>query len=451
MKRWINWSSEDLNSQHATSQHALPPSLAGFEPTQKRQRSMNLKASMKSLFRSVKKIIPGHRQSKQAASDPYAHCIQKTAAMREADDFLARLGGQWKPEDLEGRIAYLYKVIDDSFERVRKEVMKGNAAATSAPPNVVREYMREIRALQALLMTCPKPVDTSKALPQSRTFYPETQVETLCAGYVVRSKSEVELSKGEIACLPTIEEIEDMHETAMECDPASPQEERKKLEQILDEAESASVSAVAAAAVEDITHLNDVNNLFHFSHLTTTVFKDLTELRSSCYNVPTRDEAPQKFEGGKAAVETPQGISGTLPIEFSCFGCDSQSSESVTNEPAQKGSTGSLLFNKNQSSSVIDLVQPNLELPNDHGDYRDTSFSSSTDIVPSASSASLDLLACRQLEECSQVCTKTGALISVDKLIDQFNSNTVLSDSKPNSRRQSILSHSSSSVLPTLA
>lgn len=446
MKRWINWSSEDLNSQHAASQQA---SLAGFEPIQKRQRSMNLKASMKSLFKSVKKIIPGHRQSKQAPSDSYAQGIQKTVAMREADDFLARLGGQWKPEDLQGRIAYLFKVVDDSFERVQKEVMKGNVPATNAPPSVVREYMREIRALQALLMTCPKLVDTSITLPQSRTFYPETQVEPLCTGYVVRSKSEVELSKGEITGMPAIEEISLDGENSMECDTTAPEDEQKYLDCILDTAtfplDSNFGTPSQAATVEDITHMNDVR-LPNFDHLATTVFKDLDELRSSYFAVPSKEEVPQPQQQYEE-IKEPFNSSG---IDGLSFVCDSSSCTSVTNELSQKGSTGSLLLNENQTSSVPNLVQTNAELPNDYRSYRHSSSSTSTEFVLNSCSESFDHLVCRSLEEPSQVCTKTGALIPVDKLIDQFNNNT-LSDSKPSSRRQSILARSSSSVLKTLA
>lgn len=134
---------------------AVEPAQFKIEPEAKKQRQ----STIKRLFGSVKKLLPSNRkpitkaqpQTKavQLSAVPSPQLIEKSAAMQEAELFLERIGADWTVEQLRSRIDYLYKLVNDAFERAYILSVKENMIPCMSPAS--KDHMLEIRNLQRMI------------------------------------------------------------------------------------------------------------------------------------------------------------------------------------------------------------------------------------------------------------------------------------------------------------
>lgn len=127
------------------------------EPQCKKQRQSVIKQSVKRLFGSVKRLLPISQRRKDKVGLEEASTIffstpeevKKSAAMQEAEAFLARLGPDWSYAQVNDRITYLYRLVNDAFERAYQQTLQDRKLL--GPSQNANELMIEIRRLQAMI------------------------------------------------------------------------------------------------------------------------------------------------------------------------------------------------------------------------------------------------------------------------------------------------------------
>lgn len=128
-----------------------------LEPQCKKQRQSVIKQSVKRLFGSVKRLLPtSHRRKDKVGLEEATTIffskpeeVKKSAAMQEAEAFIARLGPDWTLDQVNDRIAYLYRLVNDAFERAYQQTLQDKTIL--GPSQNANDYMIEIRRLQAMI------------------------------------------------------------------------------------------------------------------------------------------------------------------------------------------------------------------------------------------------------------------------------------------------------------
>ncbi len=203
MKRWFD--SSPL--QRSKSSEAVWPVP---EPSSKKQKSSNIKQSVKRIFGSVKRLLPSQRRrekQQQIQEKSFAQPIPQTE-----QDFLTNLAPEWTIEQAQVRIDYLYKLVNDAFERTYQNVLKGEVPISTHRGAI--EYMTELRFLQSIVKQRAEQFKLqSKSMERSK--------ETLEPEYTKSKSIEIEVTEPicnqQVFYSPPFAPIERNIEEGMKC------------------------------------------------------------------------------------------------------------------------------------------------------------------------------------------------------------------------------------------
>lgn len=169
----LRTASSDRQSMYQTGHPAGYDSQSAFmpdeQPKSKKARQStgsSLKQNVKRLFRSVRKIFPSTQKKQpddlyeQPMASVQVSVVKKSAAMMEAEGFLERLGPDWTVGQVRARIDYVWKLVDDAFERAYLGTRKTGVIVE--PTATVQDYMREIANLKGLISTRQSIIDVQE-------------------------------------------------------------------------------------------------------------------------------------------------------------------------------------------------------------------------------------------------------------------------------------------------